>query len=194
MWFLQLVRADLGTLTRTFRKSNSLPSIQHHLYLKTKAMWIKYVVVQKVKTTAPKISQSLNHQLTELNVMLKQAQYLFGQCPLPLQHPLWYVFVPTLQPNLGQQVFFSLVRTENPESGPCTGIAPARQRESTSLGFPCTELSRKTDPSSESLLGGIDHSFNSRGSLRLTLNYPPVYHQQLGCFSCCSCCRSLEIK
>lgn len=50
--------------------------------------------------------------------MLKPAQYLFGQCPLALQHSLWYIFVPALLPNLGLQVFFSPVTRENPESGP----------------------------------------------------------------------------
>lgn len=28
---------------------DSLPNIQHHLYLKTKATWIEYVIVQKEK-------------------------------------------------------------------------------------------------------------------------------------------------
>lgn len=39
---------------------DSLPNTQHHLYLKTKATWIGYVIAQKEKTTAPNISQSLN--------------------------------------------------------------------------------------------------------------------------------------
>lgn len=62
MWFLKLMRADLWTLMYMFRKSNLLTVYPtYKLYLKAKAMWIEYVIVQKEKTTAPKISQSLNH-------------------------------------------------------------------------------------------------------------------------------------